>query len=669
MLGPDFPTGGIIVEPAVSIAEAYRTGRGAFRLRARWTKEEGTRGVWQVVVTEIPYIVQKSRLIEKIAELLAEKKLPLVADIRDESAEDVRVVIEPKSRAVEPGVMMEQLFRATELETRFPMNMNVLVDGVVPRVVSLREALRQWLDHRRIVLVRRSRHRLAKIEHRLEVLAGMLVIFLNLDEVIRIIREKDEPKDVLMQTFSLTEVQVNYVLDTRLRSLRRLEEMQLRKEHEALIKEKGEVETLLGDEARQWKTVAWQIKELRKKFGPDTPLGKRRTTFADAPAAADLERASAALVEREPVTIVISEKGWIRALKGHVADLAGLTFKGDDKLRASFLAETTTRIIVFATDGRAFTLDASKLPGGRGQGEPIRVMADLGEGEEIVAVLPYVAGARMLVAASDGRGFVVNQDDMIGETRKGRQVLNVDKPAKAKLIVRAEGDEVAVIGDNRRLLVFPLDQVPDMGRGKGVRLQRYKDGGIADIRVFKLAEGLSWLDPAGRTFLVKLPDLRDWIGTRAEAGRLPPKGFPRGEQVHLNRVSGGGVKGIARAISPMPIARIGMASHGSRTIGAPMIIDAATRRTRRAPRLIEPYPLGQVRPLSSGSWTASGLTPQQRAWRPWRSSRKPWLPSWPLRARPSPPASPCARRYEPIYRDGRADSRASRAAPCRAGSP
>jgi topoisomerase IV subunit A len=525
--GPDFPTGGIIVEPAASIAEAYRTGRGAFRLRARWSKEEGARGVWQVVVTEIPYMVQKSRLIEKLAELLTEKKLPLVADVRDESAEDIRIVIEPKSRAVEPAAMMEQLFRASELETRFAMNMNVLVDGVIPKVVSLKEALRQWLDHRRNVLVRRSRHRLAKIEHRLEVLAGMLVVFLNLDEVIRIIREEDEPKEVLAQTFKLSEVQVNYILDTRLRSLRRLEEMELKRENDALVKEKAEVESLLADEGKQWKTVAAQIKELRKKYGPDTPLGRRRTTFAEAPAAADVERASAALVEREPITVVVSEKGWIRALKGHVADLTGLQFKGDDKLKTSFLAETTTRILVLATDGRVFTLDGSKLPGGRGQGEPIRVMADLGEGEDIVAVMPYLPGTKMLIASTDGRGFRVSQDEMIGETRKGRQVLNVEKPAEAVLLVPAAGDQVAVIGENRRLLVFPLDQVPEMTRGKGVRLQRYRDGGIADIRVFKVEDGLSWQDTAGRTYVVKKPELRDWIGNRAEAGRLPPKGFPK----------------------------------------------------------------------------------------------------------------------------------------------
>ncbi len=525
--GPDFPTGGILVESKAAIAEAYRTGRGSFRLRARWEKEEGPRGAWVVVVTQIPYMVQKSRLIEKIAELLSEKKLPLVADVRDESAEDVRVVIEPRNRAVAPGVMMEQLFRATELETRFPFNMNVLVDGVVPRVVSLKEALRQWLDHRRTVLLRRSRFRLERIEHRLEVLAGMLIVFLNLDRVIAIIREEDEPKDALRQEFKLSEVQANYILDTRLRSLRRLEEMQLKREHDALEKEKSEIETLLGDEGRQWKTVAAQIKGLRKTYGPDTPLGRRRTTFADMPATVDIEAATAALVEREPVTVVVSQKGWIRALKGHAADLAALQFKGDDRLRMSFPAETTSKIIVLATDGRAFTLDAGRLPGGRGQGEPIRVMADLGEGEDIAAVLPYVAGQKMLVAGTDGRGFVVNQDDMVGNTRKGRQVLVLDKPAEARLVVPVVGDQVAVIGENRRLLVFPLSQLPEMGRGKGVRLQRFKDGGLSDCKTFLLADGLSWTDSAGRSFNVVGADLREWVGARAEAGRLPPKGFPK----------------------------------------------------------------------------------------------------------------------------------------------
>ncbi|MEJ0096583.1 MAG: DNA topoisomerase IV subunit A [Methylocella sp.] len=524
--GPDFPTGGVLVESKESIAETYRTGRGSFRLRARWAKEEGARGVWAIVVTEIPYMVQKSRLIEKIAELLNDKKLPLVADIRDESAEDVRVVIEPRSRTVDPEVLMEHLFRLTELETRFPMNMNVLVDGVVPRVVSFKDALQQWLDHRRDVLLRRSRHRLGQIVHRLEVLAGMLVVFLNLDAVIRIIREEDEPKEALQAAFALSETQANYILDTRLRSLRRLEEMQLRREHDELIKEKEDIETLLGSEVRQWKTITSQIRDLKKKYGPETKLGRRRTQFAEAPDLADIDF-SGALVEREPVTIVVSEKGWIRALKGQVADLASLQFKGDDALSTAFFAETTSKILVFASDGKVFTLDAGKLPGGRSQGEPLRLMADIGEGETISAVLPYAPETKMLVASSDGRGFIAAQDEMIGGTRKGKVLLNIDKPATAAIIRPAVGDHVAVIGENRKILVFPLDQMPEMARGKGVRLQKYRDGGIADAKVFFLAEGLTWKDSAGRSFSVAGGDLAEWIGNRAEAGRLPPRGFPK----------------------------------------------------------------------------------------------------------------------------------------------
>jgi len=524
--GPDFPTGGVLVEPAASIAETYRTGRGSLRLRARWSREEGARGAWVIVVTEIPYMVQKSRLIEKIAELLNEKKLPLVADIRDESAEDVRVVIEPKSRAVDPAMLMEHLFRLTELETRFPMNMNVLVDGVVPRVVSFAEALQQWLDHRRDVLLRRSRHRLAAILHRLEVLAGMLIVFLNLDAVIRIIREEDEPKPRLQATFALSETQVNYVLDTRLRSLRRLEEMQIQREHDELIKERAEIEALLGDEARQWKTITAQIRELKKKYGPETKNGRRRTSLAEAPDLGDIDLSSA-FVEREPVTIVVSQKGWIRALKGHVADLSALQFKGDDALGVSFFAENTSKILVLAGDGKIFTLDAGKLPGGRSQGEPLRLLADIAEGETISAVFPYAPGAKMLVAASDGRGFVAPQDDMLGGTRKGKALLGVEKPATAAIITSAEGDHVATIGENRKLLVFPLDQVPEMARGKGVRLQKYRDGGIADAKVFWLKDGLTWKDSAGRVFTVGATDLREWIGNRAEAGRLPPRGFPK----------------------------------------------------------------------------------------------------------------------------------------------
>ncbi|MDE2578973.1 MAG: DNA topoisomerase IV subunit A [Hyphomicrobiales bacterium] len=524
--GPDFPTGGVIVDPPAALAEIYRTGRGSIRLRARWKKEEGVRGAWIAVVTEIPYGVQKSRLIEKIAELFNERKLPLIGDIRDESAEDVRIVIEPKTRTIDADVMMESLFKLTELETRVGVNMNVLVDGVTPRVVSLGEAIGQWLDHRRDVLLRRSRNRLAEIERRLELLAGMIIVFLNLDEVIRIIREEDEPKQALMARFKLSDMQANYVLDTRLRSLRRLEEMELRREHDELTKEKAEVEKLLGDEKAQWKTVTWQIRELKKKYPADSKIGKRRTSFGVAPAAAEIDLAEA-LVEREPVTIVISEKGWIRALKGHVQDLSSLQFKGDDSLQASFFAETTSKILVLASNGKVFTLDAAKLPGGRGHGEPIRLMADIDEGADIVAVMPYRAGAKMLIATADGRGFIVGQDEMTGNTRKGKVVLNVDE-SRAALLVPAEGDHIAVIGENRKLLIFPRDQLPEMARGKGVRLQRYKDGGVSDAKAFVLKDGLTWRDSAGRTFTVEKADLTDWIGARAEAGRIVSfKGFPK----------------------------------------------------------------------------------------------------------------------------------------------
>jgi len=422
--------------------------------------------------------------------------------------------------------MMESLFRLTELESRFPVNMNVLVDGVVPRVVSLAEALKQWLDHRREVLLRRSRFRLGEIAHRLEVVAGMLIVFLHLDEVIRIIREEDEPKDALKLRFTLSDVQANYILDTRLRSLRRLEEMQLRKDYDELTREKGEIESLVSDESQQWKTITAQIRDVKKRLNADGKLGKRRTQFETPPEGAALELEES-MIEREPVTVVFTQKGWIRTLKGHVADLSSLQFKGDDALDTAFFAETTSKVLVLATNGKVFTLDAVKLPGGRGFGEPVRLMADIDEGEDVVQILPYVAGQKMLIAGSDGRGFVVNQDDMLSSTRKGRAVLNVDAPAKAQVLVPAVGDHVATIGENRKLLVFRLDEVPDMSRGKGVRLQKYKDGGISDARIFALKDGLTWKDSAGRTFTVVKPELNDWIGARAEAGRLPPKGFPK----------------------------------------------------------------------------------------------------------------------------------------------
>ncbi len=524
--GPDFPTGGVVVDSKQAIAEAYRTGRGSFRVRARWTKEETGRGGWAIVVDQIPYGVPKSRLIEKIAELLQEKKLPLLADVRDESAEDVRVVLEPRSRTVDPTILMESLFRLTELESRFPLNVNVLVGGTVPRVIGLAECLREWIDHRRDVLQRRSRYRLAQIERRLEILRGLLIVYLDLDRVIRIIREEDEPKAELMRAFELTELQANAILDTRLRSLRKLEEMELKRELDGLVAEKSDLEGLLESEAKQWKKVAAEIREVRKTFGPETPLGRRRTAFADAPVTSEVDFAEA-LVEREPVTVIVSQKGWIRALKGHLPDLATVSFKGDDALKLSFFAETTSKILVLASNGKVFTIEASRLPGGRGFGDPIRLMVDLDEGAEVVTAFPYRPGQRLLLVSSDGRGFRIASDDLVATTRKGRAVLTLDAPARAALCLDASGDHVAIIGDNRKLLVFPLSEVPEMARGKGVRLQRYREGGLADAKVFALDAGLTWRDTSGRTWTVGKPELAEWIAHRTEAGRMPPKGFPK----------------------------------------------------------------------------------------------------------------------------------------------
>lgn len=524
--GPDFPTGGVIVDTREEIAEAYRTGRGSFRVRSRWQKEELPRGGWVIVVTEIPYGVQKSRLIEKLAELISERKLPLVADVRDESAEDVRIVFEPRTRAIDPQLMMETLFKLSELESRFAMNMNVLVDGVTPRVLSLDEALRHWLDHRRTVLQRRSRHRHAAIVRRIEQLEGMIVVFLNLDEVIRIIREEDDAKGKLKASFKLSEMQVEYILDTRLRSLRKLEEMALRNELASLNKERKEIDELLSDEAQQWKVIGWQIRELKKNYGSQTLNGKRRTIFETAPEAVNLDLAEA-MIEREPITLVISKKGWVRALKGHVQDLSSLTFKGDDELGGSFFVQTTSKILVLATNGKAYTLEAAKLPGGRGHGEPIRLYADIDEDATIARVLPHESSAALLLIASDGRGFIVAQDDLLSSTRKGRAALSVESPVQLQVVVPALGDTVAIVGENRKLLLFPIDEAPRMARGKGVRLQRYKDGGVSDAKTFVLKDGLNWTDSSGRTFTVTKAELKEWIGHRAEAGRLPPRGFPR----------------------------------------------------------------------------------------------------------------------------------------------
>jgi topoisomerase-4 subunit A len=524
--GPDFPTGGIVVDPPAAIAEAYATGRGSFRVRARWHTEETGRGTYQIVVTEIPWQVQKMRLVERIAELINEKKLPLLADMRDESAEDVRLVLEPRSRAVDSALLMESLFKLTELESRVPLNMNVLIRGRIPKVVGLAEALSEWLTHRRDVLLRRARHRLGQIEHRLEVLGGYLVAYLNLDKVIKIIRQEDEPKPVLMKTFKLSDVQADAILNMRLRNLRRLEEMEIRREDKALRAEKKSIEELVRSEKQQWKKIADEIKALHDKYGPKTPLGKRRTGFAEAPAH-DEAAIEEALVEREPITVVVSEKGWIRALRGQVADLSSLAFKADDGLKLAFFAETTSKLLVFATNGRFYTIDAAKLPGGRGHGEPVRLFIELEQDADVISVFRYQGGHKLIVASRQGRGFVVAEDECLANTRKGKQVLNVKTPDTACAVAPVEGEFVAAIGENRKMVVFSIDQVPEMTRGRGVRLQRHKDGGLSDIKTFEVEKGLSWTDSAGRVFNLTLKELSDWRGNRADAGRLAPKGFPK----------------------------------------------------------------------------------------------------------------------------------------------
>ena len=522
--GPDFPTGGVIVEPREAILEAYKTGRGGFRLRARWEKEEGGRGTYQIVVTEVPYQVQKAKLVERIAELINDKKLPLLGDVRDESAETVRLVLEPKSRSVDPLLLMESLFRLTELEVRFSLNMNVLT-GQVPGVLSLRDVLRRWLEHRQVVLVRRSKFRLENIEHRLEVLDGYLIAYLNIDEVIRIVRFEDDPKAKLIKRFKLSEVQADAVLNLRLKSLSKLQEVEIQAEHDKLSKERRGLKSLLKHEDEQWAEIAEQIKATRETYGKKTALGRRRSSFADAPAIeVDLD---AAMIEKEPITVILSEKGWIRAMKGHMEDTSKLEFKQGDALKRAVKASTTDRLLLLASNGKVFTLAADQLPGGRGHGEPVRLMVDLEENHDFVEIWVHEPGRKLLVGATSGHGFIVPEDEMVAMTRKGKQVMNVDPPAEAITVVPAEGDMVAAIGENRKMLIFPLDEVNEMSRGKGVILQRYKDGGLCDLRVFKKAAGLSWLDAAGRTFTLSTPELRDWLGQRAQSGRLAPKGFPR----------------------------------------------------------------------------------------------------------------------------------------------
>jgi len=521
--GPDFPTGGVLIEPRASIIEAYKTGRGSFRLRARWHVEEGARGTYQIVVTEIPYQVQKSQLIEKIALLLEEKKLPLLDDVQDESAEQIRVILTPKTRNVDAAHLMESLFRATELEKRIPLNLNVLDAQSVPRVMDLKEALQAWLDHRREVLQRRTQFRLDAIARRMEILRGQMIVYLNLDEVIRIIREYDDAKERMIKKWKLTEVQAEAILNMRLRSLRRLEEIEIKKELAALTAEQKDKKALVTDEKLQWSAIKGEIAELRKEYA-HTALGKRRTEIGEPPAEIEIAALEAAAVPREPVTVLCSQKGWIRAAKGHGLSHGDFKYKEGDEER--FVVETTTadKLLIFASNGRFYTLDAGKLPSARGQGEPVRLMIELEGEHDLVAMLAYRPGAKLLLAASDGRGFVVPADEVVAQTRNGKQALNLGEGAKAVACAAAEGDTVAVVGDNHKLLLFPLAELPEMSRGRGVMLQRYHDGGLSDATVIKAAEGLSWR--SGERTRTEM-DLDNWRGARASAGRMAPRGFPR----------------------------------------------------------------------------------------------------------------------------------------------
>ena len=525
MPGPDFPTGGILVEPRSTIVEAYTHGRGSMRVRARWHREGLKGGTYQVVVTEMPYQVPKARLVEKIADLLANRKLPALHDVRDESTDEVRLVLEPKSRNVEPAALMESLFKQTELETRIGLNMNVLDADTTPRVMDLREVLQAFLDHRHDVLVRRTRHRLGEIAKRLEVLDGYLIAYLNLDEVIRIIREEDHVRQTLIDTFELTEIQADAILNMRLRALRKLEEMKIREEHQKLTEEQADLQDLMNDENRRWQRIGDDLKAIRKRFGKDTELGRRRTERGDAPAEIDVP--VEAFVEREPITVICSRKGWIRAMKGHLADTGEVKYKDGDGPRFAVHAQTTDKILIFATNGRFYTLNPDRLPGGRGYGEPLRLMIDLPNDADVVQILAHKPGRKLLVASDSGHGFIVEEAETVAQKKGGKQILTVPSGHEAKLCrpVPEAADHIAVVGDNRKLLVFPRNELPELSKGRGVFLQRYKDGGLADAKAFKLDNGLTWKINAERTRTES--DLRAWLGKRATAGRMVPNGFPR----------------------------------------------------------------------------------------------------------------------------------------------
>ena len=522
--GPDFPTGGICVESAASIREAYETGRGGFRTRAKWEKEDLGRGMWRIIVTEIPYLVQKSKLVERIAQLMDAKKLPLVDDILDESTEDIRLVIEPKSKLVDPDMMMESLFKLTDLENRISLNLNVLDPSGTPRVMPLKETLRIWISHRREVVVRRARTRLTKVEDRLEVLAGYIIVYADLDEVIRIIRFEDKPKETLMETFKLTERQTEAILNMRLRALRKLEELEIRAEDTKLRGERKSLKDLIGSEALQWEKVDGEIAEVEAWYGPETEIGARRTKFGDAPTIADAASIEAFVV-REPITAVLSEKGWVRALKGHSSDVTGLKFKEGDKSAFAVKCETTDKLLMFATDGKFYTLEASKLPGGRGHGEPVRLHVDLPDDAAPIGLFKYDPDRVLLVASGAGTGFRIAEKDCMAAKKGGKQILNLVDGDEALLCIPAMGDRCALIGENKKLLVFAADEIPVMSRGKGVRLLGGKGADLADATIFNAEDGLSWLDGAGRRF--NLDDWEMWTAKRAQAGKMVPRGFPR----------------------------------------------------------------------------------------------------------------------------------------------
>ena len=528
--GPDFPTGGICVESQESIAEAYETGRGGFRTRARWNIEDLGRGKYQIVVTEIPYQVQKSKLIEKIAELIQTKKLPVISDVRDESAEDVRLVLEPRSSSIDAPTLMETVFKLTDLESRFSLNMNVLDADGAPKVLGLKEILRAYLDHRQDVLIRGTKFRLDKIARRLEILDGFLIAFLNLDEVIRIIRFEDEPKSKLMKAFKLSDAQAEAILNMRLRSLRKLEEMEIKTEHKELKAEQKRLKALLKSEDAQWTKIAEQLREVRKVFDPKSELGKRRTSFEAAPEAEEFDLDS--LIEKEPVSVVLSEKGWIRTMKGHIEDLKSIKYKDGDREGFVIHAMTNDKLMLFGTDGKFYGFDVKDLPGGRGHGEPILLTVDLGNDQTVLAAFLYEGERRFLVASSSGHGFFVKEEDCLATTRKGKQVLNVPTGAEAVVCRPAEGDMLAVVGDNKKFLVFPASDLPEMTRGKGVVMQKFHSGGLSDAKAFSKKEGLTWVDRSGRQQTID--GWKPFVGKRAQAGKIAPKGFPTSRKFGLS---------------------------------------------------------------------------------------------------------------------------------------